>query len=451
MLSDTDWPKADDEKARHLAGLHSARHRPLLLLGLIVAGGLVLRLPLVFVHGYSADIGGSIELARNIVMKGLPQAYAPSLANPDLGVYPPAYYYVLGLLGAIYQRFFSPSFDRTLTLEVMLKLVPILGDCLVAVVSYSLVRRLSSTRAALWVAAVFLLSPPIIYNSAYWGMFGDSLYVLCILLALLAVQREYTSLAWVAITLGVLVKPQAFAFVPLIAWLTLRPVKLGQWLRAGAASGLTAAAIWLPFVLAGTLPEAIAALKQTVGLFPIVSANAHNVWYLLTLGKSWFVNDADPLFGPFSPRVMGLIGFGLAYALALVRLEETRGWPVLATAAYIAFAFFMLSTEMHENYIVPTITLLMAIWPWSRRATKLAVVLTFTALVNMVLHDPPLQGSLEGPAYLTLINLTVLNSSINVLVFIVWTGALLWNPTVTRAMAAQPARLDPVRSSAKAN
>ena len=451
MLSDQDRPESNDTGAKHPADLRSATRHPSLLLGLIVAGGLALRLPLAFVHGYSADIGGSIELARNIVQKGLPYAYAPSLANPDLGVYPPAYYYVLGLLGAIYQRFFSPHFDRTLTLEVMLKLVPILGDCLIAVILYSLVRRLSSTRTALWVAAVFLLSPPIIYNSAYWGMFGDPLYMSCILLALLAVQRERTSLAWVAITLGVLVKPQAIAFVPLIAWLTLRPVKLGQWLRAGVASGLAASAIWLPFVVAGTLPQAIAALKQTVGLFPVVSANAHNIWYLLTLGKSWFVNDADPLLGPFSPRVMGLIGFGLAYVLALVRLEETRGWPVLATAAYIAFAFFMLLTEMHENYIYPAITLLMATWPWSRRATKLAVVLTFTALVNMVLHDPPLQGSLEGQAYLTLINLTVLNSGINVLVFIVWTGALLWNPTVARAMAARPPRLDPVQSSAKAN
>jgi len=451
MLSEQDRPESDDAGAKHVAGLRSATQHPLLLLGLIVAGGLALRLPLAFIHGYSADISGSVELARNIVLKGLPHAYAPSLANPDLGVYPPAYYYVLGLLGAIYQRFFSLSFDRTLTLDVMLKLVPILGDCLIAVILYSLVRRLSNTRAALWVAAVFLLCPPIIYNSAYWGMFGDPLYMACILLALLAIQRERTSLAWVAMTVGVLVKPQAFAFVPLIAWLTLRPVKLGRWIRAGAASGLTATAIWLPFVVAGTLPQAIAALKQTVGLFPVVSANAHNVWYLLTLGKSWFVNDADPLLGPFSPRVMGLIGFGLAYVLALVRLGETRGWPVLATAAYIAFAFFMLSTEMHENYIVPTITLLMATWPWSRRASKLAVVLTFTALVNMVLHDPPLQGSLEGQAYLTLINLTVLNSGINVLVFIAWTGALLWNSTVARAMAARPTRLDPVQSSAKAH
>ena len=153
MLSDQNRPESNDAGVKHPADLRSATRRRLLLLGLIVVGGLALRLPLAFVHGYSADIGGSIELARNIVLKGLPHAYAPSLANPDLGVYPPAYYYVLGLLGAVYQRFFSPSFDRTLTLDVMLKLVPILGDCLVALILYSLVRRLSSTRMARWVAA----------------------------------------------------------------------------------------------------------------------------------------------------------------------------------------------------------------------------------------------------------------------------------------------------------
>ena len=114
MLPVRDQPESDDGGARHLAGLRSATHNPLFLLGLIVAGGFALRLPLAFVHGYSADIGGSIELARNIVLKGLPHAYAPSLANPDLGIYPPAYYYVLGLLGAIYQRFFHPPLTALL-------------------------------------------------------------------------------------------------------------------------------------------------------------------------------------------------------------------------------------------------------------------------------------------------------------------------------------------------
>ena len=184
-----------------------------------------------------------------------------------------------------------------------------------------------------------------------------------------------------------------------------------------------------------------------MGLFPILSANAHNVWWLFTLGNGW-TSDVEPLLvvpsiGALTPRLVGMGTFGLVYCLALLRLgrpegdergSPAAGWSLWLTAAYLSFAFYMLATEMHENYTYPALALLAAAWPVSRRTRALAVLLTITSLTTMILHDPPIQGSLEGPPYIALIRGTVGNSALNFVVFLAWTGVLIAHRRVAGAL-----------------
>lgn len=444
--------------------------RPWVGVTIVLCVGLAVRVPLAFVPGYMADIVQWERLARQAYMEGLPHVYALVVQNPHIGIYPPLYHYALWFVGFVYHRFFSPEFVlETPVLSTLIKLVPILGDCAVALAVYGFVRHFSvraSTSERNWALcslAAVLLNPAVVYNSAYWGMFGDPLYTLGIVLALWSAARGCIALAWVAITAGVLVKPQAVALVPLIIWATLlQPLWVGgagkwksmvwRWGQAAMAGVLTLGVVWLPFVLAGTLSQAFQALRQTVGLFAILSANAHNVWWLFTVGNGW-VSDVQPLvtlpyLGELTPRTVGLIAFGLAYALALLRLGWSEGaeneqpsaasvvvgWSLWATAAYILFAFYMLATEMHENYIYPALVLLAASWPFSRRLRWFTVLLTLTALVTMILHDPPIQSSLEGPPYIALIRGTVGNSALNFVLFLVWTGLLIAHRRVKEAL-----------------
>jgi Gpi18-like mannosyltransferase len=404
----------------------------------VLVAGFAIRFPLTFVHGYVVDILHWETLSKEAYLGGVANIYRLSLENPNIGVYPPVYYYALTLVGFVYRHLFSPAYAlRTQSLNVLIKLFPVLGDCVLGALAYVLVRRMRDARAGLLAATALLFNPAIVYNSAYWGMFGDSVYTALVLAALLAASQDRVAWAWAAITLGVWFKPQAAAFVPLVAWATWQPLELARFLKAGLVGLAVTLLVWLPFIVGGTLPQAVAALRQTVGLFPYLSANAHNVWYFFTAGNSW-VSDAEPLIGPLSPRALGLLAFGAAYALALLRLRRSKEAPILPAAAYVAFAFYMLSTEMHENYIYPAIALLAAAWPLSRRVRTLAVALTLTALVTMVLHDPPIQGSLEGPPYIALISATVVNSGVNLLIFVLWTGALLTHRSVTRAMEIVP-------------
>jgi dolichyl-phosphate-mannose-protein mannosyltransferase len=396
-------------------------------LGVCLLLALGVRLLLAFVPGYIGDQSAWAILARQAVEQGVPHIYALTLREPGLGVYPPLYHYLLASVGIIYQQFFSASL--TLPSGVMyflLKLVPILGDCAIGLLIYGGVRRLADDRTALGAALIYLFSPAVIFMSAYWGMFGDSIYSFCVLFALLAVTLGRPNLALISIVAGVSIKPQAAVFVPLIIWAVLQSTRPRQGLQAGLVGALTLGVVWMPFIAADTLSEALTALQQTIGLFPILSANAHNLWYLLSLGHSW-VSDATPLIGPLTARTIGLMAFGSLYLYLLYRSYKTTlaGQQLCLLAAYIAFAFFMLSTEMHENYIFPTLVLLtVACWQ-SKFLRALLLVLTMTALANMALHDSLFRPT-DLSTTLLFARLALLNSAINSILFVLWTYYMLF-------------------------
>src|SRR4030042_5552223 len=108
-----------------------------IIFGVSIFIGLSLRMALAFIPGYLGDQIPWAILARNAILHGLSHVYALTLAEPWLGVYPPLYHYLLALVGAIYQGFFSSSFTiYSFPLNFLLKLIPILGDCLVGMLIY---------------------------------------------------------------------------------------------------------------------------------------------------------------------------------------------------------------------------------------------------------------------------------------------------------------------------
>jgi len=405
-----------------LPGLRAAsRRQPF---GLLLLAAFLVRAPLVFINGYLGDQTYWELLARNAVTEGWPHVYALTVKEPWLGIYPPLYHGLLAIVGHLYQLCFSPAFQVPSTaLNALVKLVPVLGDLLIGSLIWQVVRRIAGLRAA-WIAAgIFLLNPAIIYCSSYWGMFGDPPYALGVLAAVAAIWAGQVPGAWVAFAIAVMIKPQAAVFGPLLAWTTLRGTSPRQWLGAAVAFGLTLGAILLPFIVAGTLGEMVQSLSKTVGFFPVRSANAHNVWFLLSRGQSW-VSDATPVLGPLSARTLGLGAFALAYAYALWLLGGPPfGERLFSIAAYIGMGFFMLTTEMHENYIYPTVMFLaLASWESSFRR-RLAVLVSICALANMVLHDPVLRlGVWLG--HERMVDLRMLNSGLMVAIFAQWTYRL---------------------------
>jgi len=61
---------------------------------------------------------------------------------------------------------------------------------------------------------------------------------------------------------------------------------------------------------------------------------------------------------------------------------------VYATAAFLGFAFFMLPTQMHENYMFAVLPLLCVASSTNRYLAFTYAILSLTFFSNMALHDP---------------------------------------------------------------
>ena len=133
-----------------------------------------------------------------------------------------------------------------------------------------------------------------------------------------------------------------------------------------------------------------------VDLMPYASVNAHNLWWLLA---PWESADRG-LIGPLTPKILGLSLFGAVYLVVLWAMwrkergdaatparSSAPGAHWFLAAAVIAFAFFTLSTHMHENHLFPALPFLILVAGRGRRWAWLMGIAGFCMLVNMANHD----------------------------------------------------------------
>src|SRR5437588_9450188 len=149
-----------------------ARTRALLLA--VLGAGLLLRLWLAYVvfpgQGFASDIRLFAGWARSLAATGPGAFYA---SDPTAN-YPPAYVYVLWLLGRV-----APG-DA---LGPLLKLPAILADVGIAALLARLGGRWLGWRAGVAAAALYLFIPATWYDSALWGQV-DAVSALAMMTAL---------------------------------------------------------------------------------------------------------------------------------------------------------------------------------------------------------------------------------------------------------------------------
>jgi len=377
-------------------------HRLRLVFLLLLALGL--RLWLAPMRGPVHDIAQLKEWTRTAVTGSPLALYSESTAN-----YPPLALLPLAGVGALY-RLFSPEFDLSSPgLTALIKLPAIAADLLTAVLIYRLVwRETGHGRPALTWAALYAFNPAVWYTSAWWGQL-EALYTLCMVLSLGAAAGGRTGRAWGWLAAGVLVKPHAGIIAPVLLVASWRG---GGW-RALARGGLAAAAVLVlvlaPLAWVGQLPALWAQLRASAGQQGFLTMNAHNLWYLLSLGKGSFaarghspITDTQSLVGPFTGWQIGLALLG-AWCLLVCAALWRRSRPGLAPpdlylpAVALALGFFTLPAEAHERYLFPVLAPLALIAPNSRLARRLYTGLSLTLFLNLLWVDPavPLPGFAE--------------------------------------------------------
>ncbi len=298
-----------------------------------------------------------------LVQQGLGNFY--SFANSD---YPPAYLYILWLVGKIYQ-FFDPTFSHTdgLLLVALLKLPSVLADIGSAFLIALILKPHTSDHNAYKVALIYAFNPLMLFVSAIWGQV-DGVMVLLMLWMFYLVQQNHVIRAGILVALMVIVKPQGLFLVPFFVF--------SQWFRQawwkwGVITIGSLGGVWLivePFfgVETGLLKpfwSLYYLLQSTANLYSLGSVNAFNIW----IWANW-QSDYMTFMG-ISYKVIGLSFLGILILWLGIFLYRQRYFSAnVVAAATMLVGFFILPTRMHERYMLYSLAFL---------AIAIAVIPTF--------------------------------------------------------------------------
>jgi len=349
----------------------------------VVVAGLLIRIAFLHSPGYHDDMVLFARWFRAIAAlpPGEVYGHVPNLNYPPL--------YVVSIeWSALVLRAFVTGPPSDATVDLALKVPPILFDMIGAVLAYAIVRRCANHAFALGAAAFMAFNPALIYDSAFWGQ-NDSIPAVLALLAIAALSRGKLIGAWLSIACAVLVKPPVFVLVPLLLVYPLalrgpqRRRALGQ-TAAGMVAALvltqTLAMLFFPHPAPlGSLRDLIAQLVAGSSYFPVNSLNAFNLWAMF---GPFFVSDRTHVLF-LSLHVVGDLLFCAAAALICWRYLASRGTAGLFEASVLLLsAFFLLLTEMHERYLYYAVVFL-AVVLVKRPYRWAALIISLTFLFNL--------------------------------------------------------------------
>jgi dolichyl-phosphate-mannose-protein mannosyltransferase len=384
----------------------------LLVFSCLTLVALLVRLPLFSAAPFPTDLGNFKAWALRIAETG-PLFFYNSSYFCD---YPPFSLYILWFLGGLV-KLFKLSANEAL-FNMIIKIPAFFCDIGAAWLMAQLLRK-KNPLLGLMLAGLYLLTPAVIYNSAYWGQM-DSYYTFLVLGAfyLLVVKRRPE---WAAalVTASFLTKAQTIAFIPLfIMYLWLNFEQKRCWRTIGAAL-LAFVLIILPFNLQQPVGWIFDLYRKQAGLYPYATLNAANFWGLLN-GN----NQADSLW-----VLPGLSYAAVGYFLFAVLTvwcgyyywrRRTRG-GLLVALAMNTLAFFMFFPRMHERYLFPVFALLALVFAFykDRRLFYIWMLLGIGNLLNLNAVVLKFQNLLTEEVFQRIIYII---SIINTMMFIVTWG-----------------------------
>ena len=406
----------------------------LVMVALLLA--LMIRLALLFLtKGYESDIEENMGWAWQTTMAGLHTFY---LEPSPMGraIYPPFSLYIFRGVGEVYRWLYGPEFpppweESREQLSVMVRLPGVIGEIILGLVIFLYLGRRVGWREGYIGMVGFLFNPAVIFDSGYWGQ-TDGVHGLLVVWATIGVMVGRVGISWLLIVLGVMAKPQALVYVPMVAVITLMRYGMRGVMRGVVSGVVTGLALISPFIYFGTWKSLWEFFTSMTAFHATTTVNAHNLWWLVGLGEMVPDKYAPWFLPPFlNYRHLGLILLGVFVLFALWRLvgekEEGVVWVV---GAYIGFVFFMLPTQIHENYMYMLFPLLVWGAIKDRRYRVIYLLLSLTWLVNMVLHDPQIVRLLspEKPEIMGSVALPLpkfINAMVNTVVLCYWTVLIL--------------------------
>ncbi len=374
-------------------GQNSAWDRATWALPTLLVAGFLVRLLFIRSSGFSTDVSTFEAWTMSMLANGAAHFYAKT----SFADYPPGYFYILWLVGIIWQpiRAHDPGF---VWLSELVKLPAILADIGVAALLYAIARRFASPAIALGTAALYLFNPATIFISADWGQVDSIAGGLALLGAYFLLKSDDVAperiswqipAAWIALAYSLLIKPQAAVVIPVfIAFAFLNRERMRARLIGTAVGILCAFAFTIVLVEPFYFANPVAALIWLIGQFahgssvyPFNSVNAFNLW---VIHAPFWQSDSTPILG------VAQSWWGIALVVAAVALitwryvqEKTEG-GLLEACALALLGFFMLATRMHERYSFDGVLFCIACVPLARRYLWGSIALSVVLFANLI-------------------------------------------------------------------
>ena len=387
-----------------------------------------------FLEGYHGDIRGQQTWGNQALKNGVSSLYAEHTTD-----YPPLYLYVLKFNAWVNLRLFRNTEVMTRNYVFISKMIPTVCNLTIGLGIFAHFRKRSFKKALLGMC-LYLFNPAIVYNTAYWGQV-DSVNALFMFFCILFLVNERYMWSTICISLAVLTKIQSIILLPLVLAIVLvnsERKDVFKMLFANAAVVLT---VLMPFIRGGVIVQLVRRCLFSVGWQPYVTANAYNIWFLVSprTPEDWLTTLRDTY--TLSGISLRSIGFALIIAYTLLVLyqvlkhrnlsssedSETLSLPTrlhareigkrflragklrlpsvsktggfsrqsfinkknaVIAAAGMTLAFFILPTEIHERYLFPFFPLLSLVVLDNMRYARTYLILTFTHLINLMIAFP---------------------------------------------------------------
>ena len=332
--------------------------------------------------------------------------------------YPPAYMYILYLIGSIGELFHIQSTEMLYI--ILLKIPAMFADILSGVILYGILKDSVSQRKRLLITAFYWFNPVVFFLSTIWGQI-DSIMALLILAAILCfVQKKYW-IAGVVYAFAVLIKPQGIIFLPIPFFVLLYQIIFKREWKPLIQMMITAIGtiitVVFPFSAAKNNPLWIIELYfNTLEGYDYASVNAFNFFSLL--GGNWKSDSEMLLFLTYADwGMLAIVLFSILTGVyiffhyrridmpeeqnrskdvkisekgILIR-ENTRESETMIVNLTGAFLLLLgvvtFGHRMHERYFFPALLLLLAAYSLSQNKLVLATygVLSFAGFLNIVM------------------------------------------------------------------
>jgi hypothetical protein len=413
------------------------RVNPWTLFGLLLFVCLAVRLALAPIMMNDFDRKDYVSNAHKTLRYGVAQYYEP---NPNYkgygGVpssYPPLQIYGYALAGRLYDRFFDPDFSEivwwrnlpfdSLSLNYLIKAPIFLFELLLTGVIFIWLRDRVGDLKALLCAGLYGLNPAVLYDGTLWEQ-PDALHSTFLVLSIVFLVVKRPVVCLIMLALALCSKPQPSIFVPLIGLLVLTRCSLKQTVVAVLAAVATVSLVFLPYIVNGTR-AVVQMLNIMQGANPVVSAQAHNFWWLVLapFGQDPLkLPDRSPIFLGISYFALSMTIILIFYAAVSYRMLKSKTEPLpVEPFAYIGLLFFAFSVRGHENHAIQVLPLLLLTGLAFTYQRIIFAALSLTILVNMALHSPEIVGEQSS----TVIDwIKVVNSGGCVGIFLYWTSKM---------------------------